>query len=124
MNEVVLIGRLVHDPQVRYVNEDLATCGFRLAVDRQKKGEADFINCKVFGKQAENLQKYKHKGDQLGIHGRIETGSYKNKEGQTVYTTEVIADRVEFISTPSGQSQMRHQDMPSGFEEVDEAIPF
>lgn len=100
-NAVFLIGRLTKDPEVRW-NNDLAICRFALAVNRPpRKGEdagADFINVVVFGKQAENCEKYIAKGSKVGIQGRIQTGSYKNKDGNTVYTTDVIAEKVEFLS--------------------------
>ena len=102
MNNVVLIGRLTRDPEVRYTaNTQMAVATFTLAVDRPvKSGEekkADFPRVITFGKQAENCEKYLQKGRLVAVQGRIQTGSYKNKEGQTVYTTDVVADRVEFL---------------------------
>ena len=99
MNRVFLSGRLSRDPEVRY-SGDMAIAKFSLAVDRKvKKGEekkADFINCTAFGSQAEFIEKYFRKGDGMNLEGRIQTGSYKNKDGFTVYTTDVIVDAVEF----------------------------
>lgn len=109
MNNVVLIGRLARDPELSYTpNTQTANCHFTLAVDRPKKQGADqgadFIRIIVWGKQAESCDRYLSKGRQAAVLGRIQSGSYKNKEGQTVYTTDVVADRVEFLgSGNSGQ---------------------
>lgn len=98
MNSVILIGRLARDPELSYTPQQTAVTHFTLAVDRMKKEDgADFIRVTVFGKQAENCDRYLRKGRQVAAHGRIQTGSYKNKDGVTVYTTDVIADRVEFL---------------------------
>ena len=102
MNSVVLIGRLARDPELSYTpNTQTAITRFTLAVDRpRRQGEdqgADFIRVTVFGRQAETCDRYLSKGRQAAVLGRIQTGSYKNREGVTVYTTEVIADRVEFL---------------------------
>lgn len=130
MNSVVLMGRLVHDPKLVDVN-GTAICSFRLAVDREYgKGEADFINCKAFNKTAENLTAYKRKGDAIALKGRIQTGSYKNKNGDTVYTTDVIADRIEFIGSKSDSADTREREQvyryedSSVFEGVKDDIPF
>ena len=112
MNEVVLIGRLVRDPEIRYTGTQMAVCTFTLAVDRpfarnrQDGGPtADFIRITVFDRQAENCNRYLAKGSQAAVQGRIQTGSYVNKEGRTVYTTDVIANRVEFIGSRNSNSQ-------------------
>ena len=102
MNSVVLIGRLTRDPELSYTpNTQTAVAHFSIAVDRPRRnGEdagADFIRITVFGKQAETCDRYLNKGRQVAVLGRIQTGSYKNREGVTVYTTDVIADRVEFL---------------------------
>jgi single-strand DNA-binding protein len=97
MNNVILIGRLTKDPELRYMQSDnTAIAKFTLAVDRAKKDETDFIRITVFGKQAENCDKYLKKGRQAAVQGRLQTGSY-TKDGHTVYTTDVIASRVEFL---------------------------
>lgn len=96
MNSVVLVGRLTKDPESRGQN-DMAMCKFTLAVDKYKRGEVDYINCIAFNKVAERILSYVHKGDRLGVKGKISTGSYVNKEGVTVYTTEVIADDIDFL---------------------------
>lgn len=117
MNSVVLIGRLARDPELRFIpSTGMAVAKMTLAVDkemsRDKKEEAaaqgkptaDFIGVTVFGKQAENCANYLSKGSQCAIHGRISTGSYTTQTGEKRYTTDVIADRVEFIGG-KGQSQ-------------------
>ena len=99
MNQVTLIGRLTKNPEMSYTpNNQTAVCKFTLAVDRIKKGEADFIRVTTFGKTAELVDRYLEKGRQLAVIGRIQTGSYE-KDGQRVYTTDVIADRIEFIGS-------------------------
>ena len=114
MNNVVLIGRLTKDPEMGYTpNTQTAVCKFTLAVDRQGNG-TDFLRITVFGKQAENCGKYLSRGRQCAVHGRIETGSYKNRNGETVYTTDIIANNVEFIGgqqnqPPQGQANYQPQ---------------
>ena len=110
MNNVALIGRLTRDPELSYTpNTQTAVARFTLAVDRPKRnGEStgtDFIRVTVWGKQAETCDRYISKGRQVAVLGRIQTGSYKNREGVTVYTTEVVADRVEFLSDGHRNSQ-------------------
>ena len=102
MNSVILTGRLTRDPELRYTTgSQMAVTKFSIAVDRPvrqgKEREADFPRITVFGKQAENCERYLAKGRMVGIQGRIQTGSYQDKDGKTVYTTDVIADRVEFL---------------------------
>lgn len=102
MNSVVLIGRLTRDPELSYTpSNQTAVCHFSIAVDRPRRnGEdqgADFIRITVWGRQAETCDRYLSKGRQVAVLGRIQTGSYKNREGVTVYTTDVVADRVEFL---------------------------
>ena len=103
MNKVVLIGRLTDKPELGYTpNTQTAVTKFTIAVDRHGDG-ADFIRITAYGKQAENTCRYMDKGRQIAIEGRIQTGSYK-KDGATVYTTDVVASRVEFLdSKPAGQ---------------------
>lgn len=107
MNNVVLIGRLTKDPELNYTpNTQTANTRFTIAVDRPKKNGqdqgADFIRIVVWGKQAETCSRYLAKGRQIAVQGRIETGSYKSKEGVTVYTTDVVAERVEFLGSGAG----------------------
>lgn len=149
MNCVVLIGRLTRDPDLRYTTvTQTAVCTFTLAINRPVQSgsepQADFPRIKVFGKTAENCKRYLVKGSQVGIDGRLQTGSYEDKEGQRVFTTDIIADRVEFLgkasqntgsSNNNGSSQNMGSnkptyppvtDIPSGFTEIDddEDIPF
>ena len=114
MNSVILIGRLARDPELSYTpNTQTAVCKFTLAVDRpRRQGEdqgADFLRITVFGRQAETCDRYLSKGRQAAVHGRIETGSYKNREGVTVYTTDIIADRVEFLGGSGGNGGGSYQ---------------
>lgn len=108
MNKVVLMGRLTREPDVRYTQSQLCTARFTLAVDRRFKREgeatADFINCVAFGKTAEFAEKYLKKGTKIATSGRIQTGSYTNREGQKVYTTDVILEECEFAESKSSQS--------------------
>ena len=105
MNKVILMGRLARDPEVRYTSgqDTLAIARFTLAVERRMKREdqinADFISCVSFGRQAEFAEKYFHQGLKIAITGRIQTGSYKNWEGQTIYTTEVVVEEQEFAES-------------------------
>lgn len=112
MNNVVLMGRLTKDPDIRYSQGDNALCiaRYTLAVDRRykKDGEptADFIPCVAFGKSAEFAEKYYHKGIKIAVSGRIQTGSYTNKDGQKVYTTDVVVESQEFAeSKGTGKAQ-------------------
>ena len=110
MNNVSLVGRLVRDPEVRYgQNESVSVAKFSLAVERKWKryGEptVDFINCTVFGKSAEFTEKYFRKGMRVAITGRIQTGSYKNKDGQTVFTTEIIVESQEIAQSKSESNE-------------------
>lgn len=97
MNRVILIGRLTRDPEVRGEGEK-KSARFTLAVDRGgKDAGADFIGCVAFRKTAELLEQYITKGNRIGVEGRINTGSYTNKDGNKVYTTDVLVDRMEFL---------------------------
>lgn len=125
MNAVQLIGRLTKDPEIRHTDDQMAIARFTVAIDRPPrdgKKEADFPNVVVFGKQAENCGKYTAKGKLIGIEGRIQTGSYTNKNGDKVYTTDVIANRVEFIEWANKDTEEGQQSF-SGFQPVDD-IPF
>ena len=110
MNRVELIGRITKDPELRYTSSNIATTRFTLAVNRpfqSQSGEqgTDFINIVVWRKQAENVKKYCTKGSLVAVEGRIQTGSYE-KDGQRVFTTDVVADSVQFLETKA-QSQNR-----------------
>ena len=106
MNKVILMGRLTRDPEMRYSSGEnqTAIARYTLAVDRRfrRQGEdnqADFINCVVFGRGAEFAENYLHQGTKIAITGRIQTGSYTNKDGQRVYTTEVVVEEQEFAES-------------------------
>ncbi|SDB66185.1 single-stranded DNA-binding protein [Butyrivibrio sp. INlla16] len=111
MNKVILMGRLTRDPEVRYSQGEssLAIARYTLAVDRrftrnnQDGQTADFINCVAFGKAGEFAEKYLKKGTKMAVTGRIQTGSYTNKDGQKVYTTEVVVEDQEFAESKNAQ---------------------
>ena len=129
MNNFSLVGRLTSDPTVRYTPSQVAVASFTVAVDRPfaKEGQqtADFIRCQAFGKTAEFIEKYFTKDRPIGLTGRIQTGSYTNKDGQKVYTTDVVAERVEFVGNKgeSGGSAApkNDPDIPEGFSALDES---
>lgn len=138
MNSVQMVGRFTRDPDVRYTDGGSTVARFTLAVDRRyrKDGgeDADFISCVAFGKTAEFLEKYFRKGQRVGLNGRIQTGSYTNQEGIKIYTTDVIAENVEFVEsrgTSTGEQQRPDpvsaigdgfMNIPDGVE--DEGLPF
>lgn len=109
MNNTIISGRLIKDPELRYLQGGQAVVRFTLAVDKelsrdkksqlesQGKPTADFINCQAWGKMAENVAKFTGKGKRVLVQGRIQTGSYQDKDGKTVYTTDIVANSVEFI---------------------------
>ena len=139
MNKVILMGRLVRDPEVRYSQGDNATAVARytLAVNRKFKKDgdptADFISCVVFGRSDEFKEKYFRKGMQVAISGRIQTGSYTNKDGQKVYTTDVVVEEQEFAESKAASQQNQNNasgsvpssddfmNIPDG---IDEELPF
>lgn len=143
MNSVTLVGRLTRDPEVRYTSgTQTAITSFNVAIDRPVRAggekQADFPRVTVFGRQAESCEKYLAKGRLVAVHGRIQTGSYQ-KNGETVYTTEVVADRVEFLEwgdkeRPSSNVSGNHNNssvkddieeaMPDSFQAIDEDVPF
>ena len=147
MNKVILMGRLTRDPEIRYSSGEnqTAVARYTLAVDRRfrRQGDeqtADFINCVVFGRGAEFAENYLHQGTKIVLQGSIRTGSYTNKDGQKVYTTEVIADDLEFAESkaaaasgeasyaghsrpePSAAAGDGFMNIPDGVE--DEGLPF
>ena len=151
MNSVILTGRLTRDPELRYTSgqNQMAVAKFSIAVDRPvrqgKEREADFPRITVFGKQAENCEKYLAKGRMVGIQGRLQTGSYQDKDGKTVYTTDVIADRVEFLEWGDRKDSGKQEsygapqnaapvsepndegleaEMPDSFQSISEDVPF
>ena len=110
MNKVILMGRLTRDPDIRYYQgaEPMAIARFTLAVNRRYKKDneqsADFISCVAFGKSGEFIEKYAHQGTKLVVEGRIQTGSYTNKDGNKVYTTEVVVENCEFAESKAASS--------------------
>jgi len=137
MNKVILMGRLTRDPEVRYSQGENATAvaRFTLAVDRKFKTEngptADFIGCVAFGRNAEFIEKYFRQGTKAVIVGRIQTGSYTNRDGQKVYTTDVVVEEQEFAESRKANGENSSQavsvnedgfmDIPDG---IDEELPF
>lgn len=136
MNKVLLVGRFTKDPEIKYANSGLTIASFNVAVDRKykKEGEqsADFISCKAFGKTAEFIEKYFHKGMKIGIEGRIQTGSYQKDDGTKVYTTDVVCDGVEFVESKSSdgsapkskQEEQQADDFVNVPDGIDEELPF
>lgn len=125
MNSVHIIGRLTKDPQISYISDtQTAVARFSVAISRGKDKDgndkgADFPNVVVFGKQAENCERYLSKGKLVGIDGRLQTGSYE-KDGRKVYTTDVISNRVEFLEWDNKEKS----EIPSGFRAVEDECPF
>ena len=142
MNKVILMGRLTRDPDVRYSQGEqaMAIARFTLAVDRRFKRDneqqADFISCVAFARQGEFIEKYAHQGTKLVVEGRIQTGSYTNKDGLKVYTTDVVAENCEFAESKAAEQNTGRQQasrpeptpeegfmsIPDGVE--DEGLPF
>ena len=122
INRVVLVGRLTRDPDLRSTSNGRSVASFTLAVNRaftnaQGEREADFINCVIWGKSAEVLSQYTHKGSLIGVEGRIQTRSYDNNEGQRVYVTEVVADNFQLLESRQ-QSQNRANEMQNAFNQA------
>ena len=147
MNKVILMGRLTRDPDIRQSQGEnaMTIARYTLAVDRRfrrngAEQQADFINIVAFGKSAEFIEKYAHKGTKLVVSGRIQTGSYTNKDGQKVYTTDIVAEDQEFAESKSsagsyqGDSGSTYipREEPSGIDDgfvnvpdgIDEELPF
>lgn len=136
MNKVILMGRLTREPEVRYSQGEEQTCVARytLAVDRRFNREqqsADFINCVAFGRNGEFAEKYLRQGTKIAIVGRIQTGSYTNKDGVRVYTTDVVVEEHDFAeskATSEVTSKATSNDMGDGFmnipDGIDEELPF
>ena len=137
MNKVILIGRLTRDPEVRYASGDnLAIARYTLAVDRRfkKEGEAtaDFVSCVVFGRAAEFAEKYLRQGTKITVCGRIQTGSYTNRDGHKAYTTEIVVEEQEFAEGKNAGSGSSHPQpapsAPDGFmnipDGIQEELPF
>ena len=135
MNKVIIIGRFTRDPEIKYTTGEnaTATARFSLAVNRRFKNkegnyDADFINCVAFGKTAEFIEKYFTKGMAIGITGRIQTGSYTNKEGQKIYTTDVVVEETEFVESKNNNTAentvTNNSNMTNSEESSDDEFPF
>ena len=134
MNVTTLIGNISRDLELRYSASQTAVLRFTIAVSRRKKEEgADFINCIAFGKTAENTERFCRKGSKVGVVGRIQTGSYEREDGTKVYTTDVIADNVEFLDSRNDSPRQKEEVQVSytvteepepQFEAISEEIPF
>ena len=134
MNSVQLIGRLTRDPEIRYTDGGASIARFGLAVDRRFKQEngadADFINIVSFGKTAEFIEKYFHKGMKIALNGRIQTGSYTDKDGKKVSTTDIVAENVEFCESKGtsanndAQAPSQNGDFMSIPDGMEEELPF
>lgn len=135
MNKVILTGRLTRDPEVRYSQNNTAVARYTLAVDRITRNteqSADFIRCVAFNKTAEFAETYLRKGIKIAITGHIQTGSYTNRDGQTVYTTDIVVENQEFCESrnassaapstqPSPDSSDGYMNIPDG---IDDELPF
>lgn len=141
MNKIILLGRLCRDPEIRYSQgeQSMAIASFSIAVNRrfQKQGEAeaDFFNCTAFGKQAEFVEKYLKQGTKILLSGRIQNNNYTNKEGQKVYSVQVMVEEIEFAeskaaSASSGTPTQGQEPIPNtdGFmnipDSLEEELPF
>lgn len=138
MNKVILMGRLVRDPEVRYSqgNNQMAIARYTLVVGRKFKRDGepntDFINCIAFGKNGEFAEKYLHKGIKILVEGRWQSGSYTNKDGQKVYTNDCVVESCEFAESKNANQSERPQAAPQdngdGFmnipDGIDEELPF
>ena len=130
MNKVILMGRLTRDPEVRVsTGERQTTIGrFSIAVDRRFKREgqpeADFFNCTTFGKQAEFVERYLHKGTKVVVVGSVQNDNYTNKDGQQVYSVQIMVDEIEFAESKGGQSTTQQVGQVQGTAVTDDDIPF
>ena len=130
INNVVLAGRVTKDIELKVTPTGKSVCSFSLAVERKfvQNGEkiTDFINCQLWGKSAETLEKYVKKGMMIGVEGRIQTRKYTNQQGQIVYVTEVVADSFSFLEKKQSNDKQQFNDFESygGFEVNDDDLPF
>lgn len=129
MNKVMLIGRLVRDPDIRYTQgeKSQAVARYALAVTRKTKNtqgryDADFINCIAFGKQGEFAEKWLHQGTKIAVTGRIQTGNYTNKDGQKVYTTDVVIEEVEFAESKNASADAQDEPRTGGSTYTQESV--
>nr|DAT02581.1 MAG TPA: Single strand binding protein [Caudoviricetes sp.] len=129
INNVVLTGRVTKDIELKVTPTGKSVCSFSLAVNRKfvQDGErqADFINCQLWGKSAETLEKYGKKGMLIGVEGRLQTRNYTNQQGQTVYVTEVVAESFTFLEKKQSNDQPQFNDFENygGFEVNDDDLP-
>jgi single-strand DNA-binding protein len=125
MNSVELVGNLTKDPELRYTKDNVAVASFNIAINRMNEG-VDFIPIKVFNKQAENCKKYLAKGSKVAIEGSIRTGSYEKEDGTKIYTTEIMANRVHFLSsntnTQETQNQVQNEPQNKSSNELDDEV--
>lgn len=117
LNRVVLVGRLTKDPNLRYTPNGVAVANFTIAVNRpfsnqQGKQEADFVNCVIWRKPAENLANYMNKGSLIGVDGRIQTRNFEGQDGKTVFVTEVLAGSVQFLESKNKTSASNQKHVP------------
>lgn len=139
MNKIILMGRLTRDPEISYVQgggEPLAIARYSIAVDRRFKGksgeqEADFFNCTTFGKQAEFVEKYLKKGTKITLVGRLQNNNYTNKDGQKVYSVQIITEEIDFAESKTTAEAEKGETAPAngdGFinipDGIDEELPF
>ena len=123
MNKAILMGRLTKEPETKYTTGNKQVTSFTLAVDKRKKGEADFINCQAWEKTAELISKYVGKGDQIAAVGRIQTRSYDDNEGKKRYITEIVVEEVTFCGKKSDKPQQEQSEFFPMSEDDDE-LPF
>ena len=127
MNKVILMGRLTKDPEVRYSQNENSTAIARFSIAINRRGNdagTDFINCVAFGKTAETIEKYFFKGNRICISGRIQTGSYTNKDGAKVYTTDVIVEELDFVESKGDTAPGNAPTLDNGFTPIAEELPF
>ncbi len=124
LNRVVLVGRLTRDPDLRYTQNGTAVANFTLAVNRpftnqQGERDADFINCVIWRRPAENLANYMRKGSMVGVDGRVQSRSFEGQDGKTVYVTEVVADNVQFLESKGSSQQQgaNFNQQPSNYQQ-------
>lgn len=127
LNRVVLVGRLTRDPDLRYTQNGNAVANFTIACNRpfkneQGENEADFINCVIWRKQAENLANYMKKGSQIGVDGRLQSRTYDDKDGKTVYVTEVVADSIQFLESRNSSTNSKEQQNNQQNEQSNQAV--
>lgn len=121
MNRSVIVGRLTRDVDLRYTPSGQAVGNFTIAVNRPFKNkqtdeyDADFINCVAWGRTAENLSQHMKKGSQIGVDGRIQTRTYEDNDGKTIYVTEIVADRVQFLESKQSNNQQAKNDPYDGY---------